>query len=92
MIEIIPAGQPVAPVVQLAELRFAPVPGVVKMLEDALDRARAGEIRALGLITCTQDHGTATAYSLGDGTVSELVCGGRRLELRLLKIGGEDDP
>lgn len=65
----------------------APVPEVVSLLEDALERARRGELRAVGLVAHSRGRCDATSYALGEGTIATLVLACRRLELRLLAHG-----
>jgi len=70
---------------RLAEI--APVPEVVEMLEQALARARSGEIRGIGLAMACAGNADMTALCTGDMSIATLVLANRRLELRLLAIG-----
>lgn len=63
------------------------VPGVVEVLEDALRRARAGEIRAVGVVAHTRGLSDSTVFDLGEGTIASLVLACERLKLRLLAVG-----
>lgn len=74
-------------IVSLAEVRLAPVPEVVELLEALLDRARSGEVRGLAVATACAPHAEATAYALGDGGVAALVLSVCRLHRRLLDVG-----
>lgn len=62
-----------------------PVPAVVRVLEEALERARAGEIRGVGLVAHTRGRCDATVYTLGEGTIASLVLACERLKHRLLE-------
>jgi len=59
---------------------------VVELLEDLLTRARAGEIRAIGVAAQTCDGCDLTAYRLGDGTVAVLHLAATRLRDRILEV------
>jgi hypothetical protein len=64
-----------------------PVPEVVAALEDALSRAKAGEVLGVGLAMACAGRCEATAYALGDGGVAALVLATERLKARLLREG-----
>jgi hypothetical protein len=62
---------------------------VIEILEELLDRAREGKIRAVAVAVHTRvdgtETGTGSAYSLGvDGDIAHLITGLERLKLRLL--------
>lgn len=57
---------------------------VVEALEDLLQRARSGEIRALAFAACCTSGGVMHGHTLGDGSLSVLVCGLRLAERDLL--------
>lgn len=65
----------------------APDPRVVALLEEALDKARAGELLGVGLVTVTTGRAIATCYEIGEGGVAGLVYALRCLERRLLDLG-----
>lgn len=71
-------------VVSLAERRLAPVPSVVALLEDALRRAKAGEIRGVAIAASCDMGCDASTYDLGDGGIASLNLGLDRLKVRLL--------
>lgn len=48
---------------------------VVTALEEALAKARRGEIVAVGIVTEDVERCASTVYALGDGEVSGLVSG-----------------
>lgn len=60
------------------------VPSVVAFLEELIAMARAGKIRGIAVATVSADHGSGTAYEIGDGDAIPLVYGLERLKLRLL--------
>lgn len=71
------AGSPVPPPPGDAE--------AITLLEDLLQRARAGEITAAAVVCQTADHGVATAWTLGaSGSVFTLLGGVAELQHRLL--------
>lgn len=71
-------------VVDLTEIRLAPVSETVAVLEDLLERARRGEIRGVAVAASCDQGCDASAYALGDGGIASLVLALRRLEVRLL--------
>lgn len=73
--------------VRLRALEPEADPRVVALLEEALVRARAGELVSVGLVAQTQGRFELTAYELGDGAIAYLVLACRRLERRLLDLG-----
>lgn len=73
----------------LRVLETTPVPEVVAILEDALHRARAGEVIGVGLVMACSGRCEATSYALGAGDVATLVLATERLKVRLLAIGEE---
>lgn len=75
---------------ELIAIELTPVPGVVGLLEELLERAREGELRSLVVAAGTDMGGTATCYELGDGDVAHLVCAMERAKLRLLTDTDED--
>lgn len=53
---------------------LAPVPDVIEVLERALERARKGEIRAIGLAIVNCNANTSTAYAADpDAAVSHYL-------------------
>jgi hypothetical protein len=73
----------------LRVLEASPVPEVVAILEDALERAKAGEVIGVGLAMACAGRSEATSYALGAGSVAALVLATERLKVRLLAIGEE---
>jgi len=65
------------------------VPEVVALLEDALQRAKEGEIIGAGLALACTGRAESTAYALGEGGVATLVLATERLKARLLREGEE---
>lgn len=65
------------------------VPEVVALLEDALRRAKEGEIIGAGLALACTGRAESTAYALGEGGVATLVLATERLKARLLREGEE---
>ena len=65
------------------------VPEVVALLEDALRRAKEGEIIGAGLALACTGRAESTAYVLGEGGVATLVLATERLKARLLREGEE---
>lgn len=70
--------------IHLAERRAEPRADVVAHLEDLLRRAKAGEVRGIAVAVSADRGCEATSYTIGDGTIAQLVLAVRRLELRLL--------
>ena len=68
----------------------APDASVIACLEDALARARAGEVLGIGLVMSCAGRAEATSYALGSGSVAALVLATERLKMRLLAIGGDE--
>lgn len=79
--------RPAVPAVLTLAPPVGPVPGVVDLLERALERARAGEIRGIAIATCSTGRTTDTAFDLGDGGVAALYLGVGYLGQRLLAEG-----
>ena len=46
---------------------------VCGILAEMLERAKAGEITAIAIATVAPDLGTGSAFTLGDGTLAELL-------------------
>lgn len=78
--------------VSLTEIRLQPRTEVVEAIEELLADAKSGRIRGYAFVGSLSDHCMATGYELGDGAVADLVCAIERLKLRLLAVGGEDEP
>jgi len=76
-------------VVSLTERRLEPCPGVVKMLEDLLERARKGDLRSIAIAAEEPGGFTSTAYHMGDGDVAHLVLPLFRLQLELARDGSD---
>lgn len=74
-------------VVSLAPAAPQPVAEVVELLEGALESARAGRIIGIALVTAEVGRCEGTAFAVGEGAISTLVCGAERLKLRLLEVG-----
>jgi hypothetical protein len=74
----------VSPPTPLRKLEPEPVAAVIALLEDALERARAGEIIGVGIVSACSGRAEATSYALGEGSIAALVLACRRLERRLL--------
>jgi hypothetical protein len=74
-------------VVDLAEVRAAPVPGVVGLLEVYLERARAGELRSVAIAGAMVGQTTLSGYELGDQVAADLCLALDRLKLRLVAPG-----
>jgi len=71
-------------VVQLGEVRSEPVPAVVRVLEEALEEARAGRIRAVGVFGQMSDGGTMSALALSEGGIDEMNLALDRLKIHML--------
>ncbi|HEX7464107.1 MAG TPA: hypothetical protein VF382_04325 [Actinomycetota bacterium] len=64
---------------------------VVKALEDALERAKRGEIRAVGLAFHVAPNDSGSAFEIGDnGDQAHLFIALEILKFRLLKACDED--
>jgi hypothetical protein len=74
----------VSPPTQLRKLEPEPVAAVVALLEEMLERARAGEIIGVGVVAACSGRADATSYTIGEGNIASLVLACRRLERRLL--------
>lgn len=70
--------------VRLHALTPEPVPEVVALLEDMLERAKAGEVIGVGVVSACRGRADGTAYALGEGSIASLVLACERLKLRLL--------
>lgn len=66
-----------------------PVPEVVRLLEETLDRARRGEVIAVALAMGCTGRCDATAYALGASDLGTLVLACERVKARLLAMGAE---
>ena len=77
------------PPVSFPVLKQGAVPEVVALLQDALQRARDGEIIGVGLALACTGRAESTAYALGEGGVAALVLATERLKMRLLREGEE---
>jgi hypothetical protein len=69
-----------------------PVPEVVALCRELLERAESGDVIGVAIAAAHRGRATGSSYALGEGTVDQLVCGALRLQTRLLAIGGEDVP
>jgi hypothetical protein len=74
-------------VVDLAEVRAAPVPGVVGLLEVYLERARAGELRSVAIAGAMVGQTTLSGYELGDQVAADLCLA---LLARIREVFGGD--
>jgi hypothetical protein len=74
----------VSPPTPLRKLEPEPVAAVVALLEEVLERARAGEIIGVGVVVACSGRADATSYTIGEGNIASLVLACRRLERRLL--------
>ena len=80
-------------VVALREAKAEPSKVIVSMLRDLLAMAERGEVLGFAGVTQLRGHEIATAHYLDKGSdISALVCGLQRLNLWLLRIGGDDTP
>jgi hypothetical protein len=68
-----------------------PVAEVLEVLNEALERARAGDIVGVGLAYAVRGGGTGTAFAGGPGTRSHLVHATRLLDLRLLGFVDDEE-
>ena len=75
-----------ADVVNLSEVRALPVADVVVVLEDILERARAGEIRGFAMVAVCAGASDATVFVRGEATLGELLVPLERLKLRMLGV------
>lgn len=66
-----------------------PVPVVVEVLEDMLDKARRGEVIAIAIGAVCHGRHTASVYTIGDATIADLYLGIERCKIRLLDERGE---
>jgi hypothetical protein len=58
---------------------------VTGLLRNMLQRAEAGQIRAVAVAAHSGRGDTGSAYALGDGDIAHLVCAIERVKLRLLE-------
>lgn len=65
-------------------LKSEPVPDVIEICEDLLERAKAGTMIAIAVAAQSASATTTTVYSIGDGDVAHLICAIERVKLRLL--------
>lgn len=63
-----------------------PHPDVVALAERILLEAKAGKLRCLAVAGGTFDMCDVSAFEVGDGSLSTLVLGLRRVEKRLLDL------
>tara|TARA_R110002096_G_scaffold431839_1_gene647520 strand:+ start:118 stop:387 length:270 start_codon:yes stop_codon:yes gene_type:complete len=63
-----------------------PVPGVVELLEEVLQRARAGQVIGVAVAASMAGRRDATIFELGEGTVASLHLATCRLQRRLLDL------
>jgi len=66
-----------------------PVPVVVELLADMLERAKAGEIIAIAAATANHGRATSTSYALCDANIADLYLAIDRLRERLRAEGEE---
>lgn len=71
-------------VISLADRRLEPVPAVVEQLEQALERARRGEIRGLAIAATVPSGRWTSAYVIGDTGLPALNLAVDLLKSRLL--------
>lgn len=69
----------------LVRLDRSPVPSVVELLEDLLERARRGEVIGVAVAAACSERCDASTYAIGEGTVAQLVLSIERVKLRLLE-------
>ena len=72
------------PLSVLRELEHEPVEDVVALLEDALRRAREGEIMGVALAMACTGRCDMTAYARGTADLGTLVLATERVKARLL--------
>ena len=70
--------------VSLDELRLEPVPSVVEMFEELLEKAKEGRIRSAAVALGIKGRYTGTAHDCSDGNLADLIMAIERLKLRLL--------
>lgn len=68
----------------LTSIELIPCDDVIMLLEEALERAKSGEIRAIGLVCELQGRATSTAFAYGDGDAAHIVFAIERLKYRLI--------
>lgn len=51
-----------------------PDPSVIELLEEALEAARQGKLRAVGLVAALPSSGVATVYTVGSGIKTPWAC------------------
>lgn len=69
---------------ELVPLALPPRGDVIALLEDLLERARAGEIRGIAVAMSCSEACEATTYQLGDATIADLLLPLVRVQQRLL--------
>lgn len=78
-----------APVIELAT--HVPNANVIAKLEEALERAKKGDLIAVAIVGQTRYEGsfdaTFSSYNTGDGTFAHLVLALERCKMRIL-LGG----
>lgn len=72
-------------IVSLADMRNAPVPEVVEVLEHLLDEARAGKIRGLVVAAGLEGRAFLTSITQGDAGIVTLLGSLRVVERDLLR-------
>lgn len=78
------------PMSVLRELEHEPVDEVVMLLEDALRRARSGEVIGVALAMACTGRCDMTAYARGTADLGTLVLATERVKARLL--AHEEEP
>ena len=70
---------------QVKELRSEPADNVVGILEQKLEQARKGDIRAVALICIEKGDIVCTCWEMGDGGayIQQLTVGSTHLQYRL---------
>lgn len=79
-----------SPLAVLRELKHEPVDEVVTLLEDALRRARSGEVIGVALAMACTGRCDMTAYARGTADLGTLVLATERVKARLL--AHEEEP
>lgn len=70
--------------VNLTEIRHAPDPDTVRLLEEMLEDARSGKLRAVGIVGVYEGRHTDYSVHTGDAAIADLLMAVERLKHRVL--------
>ena len=66
-----------------------PIPDIIEELERLLEKAKAGDIKALAYFLIDGADGITTGWCSGCASMHQMICGASRLQFRIMKTDSE---